>query len=78
MMRKLTTWRRNFKRWSVQLATIGSALGGLEALGHAAQAAHSTLPLWKPLLPPEMFALVSTALFVGIAVVRNMSQEDVE
>ena len=77
-MHKITTWRKNFKRWSVQLATIGTALGGLEGLAHAAQAAHSTLPLWEPLLPPEMFALVSTGLFVGIAIVRNMSQEGVE
>lgn len=77
-MMKLTTWRKNLKRWSVQLAMVGAALGGLEGAAHAVEAAQATLPLWKPVLPPWGFATVTLVLNILIAWVRNLPQKGVE
>lgn len=77
-MKTTTTWRSNFKRSSVQLATVTAILGGIETVGHIAQALHTTLPLWQPMLPPWAFALTSTVLGVAIAIARNIPQEGVD
>lgn len=76
-MRTTTTWRRNFRRWSVQASTVLAAIGGIEAIAHAAIAFQSTLPLWKPMLEPWAFATLSSVLGVAIAILRNIPQEDV-
>lgn len=74
-MKTTTTWRRNFRRWSVQLAAALTALGGIELIGHAAQAVHTTLPLWEPILPAWAFALLTTIVSISIGVTRNLPQE---
>ena len=76
-MRTTTTWRRNFRRWSVQLSTVLAAIGGIEAIAHAAIAFQTTLPLWNPLLEPWQFATLSSVLGVSIAILRNIPQKDV-
>lgn len=76
-MRTTTTWRKNFSRWSVQLSTVLAAIGGFEAIAHAAISFQTTLPLWKPLLEPWAFAALSSALGVAIAILRNIPQKDV-
>lgn len=77
-MKTTTTWRANFRRSSVQLAAVSAVIGGIETVGYIAQAVHTTLPLWQPIMPPWAFALTSTVLGVAVAIARNIPQEGVE
>lgn len=78
MSRKITTWRRNFRRWSTQVASVMAVLGGIEAVAQAAVAFQTTLPLWKPIMPGWAFAATSSVLGIAIVILRNIAQDGVD
>ena len=60
-------WKEKFpKLWSVRLALLSAVLGVIEI----------TLPLWQSLVPPLVFATLSTLAAVSAAVARIVAQPD--
>lgn len=57
--------RKWHKMWSVRLAILSAALGALEL----------SLPLWQGIVPPNVFAALSTITAASAAVARVIKQE---
>lgn len=53
------------KMWSVRLAILSAILGALEL----------SLPLWQGIVPPNVFAALSTITAASAAVARVIKQE---
>lgn len=77
-MRPITSWTRNFRRWSTQILTAVGALAAYQGLPDVIAAATGSLPLWEPVLPGWAFALASMGLSMLGVWARNLPQGDIE
>lgn len=66
-MRLIDNASRWHKLWSVRLALISAALGAIEV----------SVPLWNGILPPNVFASLSSMVAVAAAVSRVIQQPSV-
>lgn len=60
--------RKWHKLWSIRFALLSAALGAVEA----------SVPLWNGLLPPHIFAGLSSASAVAAAMARVVKQQDTD
>ena len=64
-MRLIPDWRTVLRKaWSIRLALIAAALGGLEL----------ALPYLGDLIPPKLFLALSLVVTIGAAVARIVAQ----
>lgn len=66
-MRLIDNASKWHKLWSVRLALISAALGAIEV----------SVPLWSGILPPNVFASLSSMVAVAAAVSRVVQQPSV-
>lgn len=75
-LRKTTTWRRNFRRFSTQLFATMGTLGIVQWLPDIIASLTASMSLWEPLLSPTQFALIQTLLALGGVIARNIAQSE--